>query len=131
MSLPLLVTLRYLARELEARIPEDCLERLEAEAMRTGRLAQELALFGAWAGPGAKLPTAVGRSRRWRDKAFIIGWRLMPSPASVAAAGRIRSTAGWAAWYLGRPVRFVTRRLRTLLGGPAIRGGAGANAPTT
>ena len=116
MSLPLYVTLSYLAHELEAPIPPDRLEQLRGQAMRTGRVTREVALFGAWAGPSAKLPRALRASSRWRDKALIAGWRLVPSPASVAAAGRIRSQSGWPLWYLGRPFRLLARRLRSLAG---------------
>jgi len=116
MSLPLYVTLAYLADELGAPVPSSSLEQLRAESLRTQRVTREIALFGAWAGPGTKLLRAVRASRRWRDKAFIAGWRIMPSPASVAAAGRIRSARGWPLWYVGRPFRFVARRLRSLAG---------------
>ena len=113
-ALPLYVTLAYLAEELGARIPPACIQQLKVEAMKPDRLAHELVLFGIWAGPGTKLARAFRASRDWRERIFILAWRLVPSPSSVVSMGRIRSPGSWLIWYLGRPVRFVVRRLRSV-----------------
>ena len=119
-ALPLYVTLRYLAGELEAPIPETVLRRLGAHAAEQGAVAREVALFGGWAGPGIKMVRVIRSADTWRERAFVVRWRLAPSPTALLSVGLIRARWQWPRFYVSRPFRFVWRRVRILLVGRAL-----------
>jgi hypothetical protein len=124
---PLSATLGYLADELDASLPATVIAALQAHARKEGRLEREIALFGAWAGPGAKLGRALRDAGSHSERAFLLRWRILPSPAGLVASGRARSRVGWLHWWLGRPFRFAMSRLRRAPSGPS-NGGSSATA---
>ncbi|MBA3583167.1 MAG: nucleotidyltransferase family protein [Gemmatimonadetes bacterium] len=126
--LPLQVTLGFMARELEAAVPAGILERLSFAPRHGDRLAAELALFGAWAGPGRRITHVIARAGSWRERAFVLRWRLIPSPAALVSTGRIRTRGRSPLFYAARPVRFVGRRVRRMMS-PPPRPSSGCSAP--
>jgi len=114
-AIPLNVTLSFLRRELDAPVPEEVLGGLERLALDADRLSREVALFGVWTGPGPKLPQLVLNSDAPRERAFLVRWRVMPTPDSLVAAGRVGSSAWWLPWLVGRPLRYLRNRIRQWL----------------
>lgn len=111
-GLALHVTLEWLARALEAPVPSPVLERLAALARAEDRFGRELLLWGAWAGPDLRLSRFLTRATGWRERAFLLRWRFLPSPQVLVSMRRIRRPAAAPLYYLARPFRMVARKLR-------------------
>ena len=120
-SLPLHVLLRYVARDLEAPIPGRTLSRLAGRAGAEERLSAELALFGAAARPGPKIVPMLKRSGSWRERAFLVRWRFLPSPDALVSAGLIDVRKGAPLFYAARGLRLLARRVTAGGGGRITR----------
>lgn len=77
LSLPLFVLVEYLHSRLDAAVPEDVLKLLSNSAQHASRLDREAALFGASAG----FRQLRASTNQWRSRAFLLRWRLFPTPA--------------------------------------------------
>lgn len=122
-SIPLHVMLGYLSRELGAPIPAGVLSRLASTAgLQSGALL-ELSLLGAWSGPDLSIVRLLRSAGNWKERAFILRWRLAPSPNALLWAGRIRARWHSLPFYLVRPFRFLARRTWSSLSGDAPASG--------
>jgi hypothetical protein len=110
-ALPVELLLRYLAAALDAPVPEPVLAAFATEAARATAVDREVALWGAWAGPDARLGRALRGARTARERAALLRWRVLPRPSALALAGRAESGRGSLRFYLGRPWRLVARGL--------------------
>src|SRR5262249_849097 len=81
LTLPLSVTLAYLAEELDAPIPASFLNRLFAEARKSSAMERDLALFGAHSAPSGSLMNLFRKMKSWRARADMLRWLLLPSPS--------------------------------------------------
>ncbi|MFC2095732.1 nucleotidyltransferase family protein [Candidatus Bipolaricaulota bacterium] len=77
LSLPLFVLIEYLHSELDAAVPYDVLKSLLHQARHARRLEREAALFGA----SASLRQLRSKTSNWRSHAFLLRWRLVPTPS--------------------------------------------------
>lgn len=116
-ALPAWVFARYLARRLEAEIPENALDGLAEAARRTGTVGRELALFGAAMRPGPKLAPFVRRAGSWRERLDVMRWRFAPSPRALVAAGRVGRVSSAPRFYFARPFRSLVRFAGNLVSG--------------
>jgi hypothetical protein len=105
------VLVAYLARALAAPIPDRVLTTLRAAAARATRVDREIALWGAWAVPAARLDRALHAASGAGERASLLRWRVAPGPAALMLAGRETSGRGCLRFYLGRPWRLLARGL--------------------
>jgi hypothetical protein len=123
-ALPVELLLRYLAAALDAPVPDPILAELAAQAARATAVDREVALWGAWAGPDARLGGALRGARSARERAALLRWRVLPRPSALALAGRTESGHGSLRFYLGRPWRLIARGLHRPPRPAAVRPGA-------
>jgi hypothetical protein len=123
LTLPSWVLLRYLQRELDAAIPPAALDRLQNEAKRPDRVAREVSLVGGLRDPRIGVGGLLRSATTARSRRAVIRWLLAPS------AGFLRSHYGesraWPAYYVLRPLRFLSRFLSQLLRAMFSRWGPG------
>lgn len=110
-ALPVTLLLGYLAKALRAPVPEPTLAGLADAATQATSLDVEVALWGAWAVPDARLDRALGSAAGPGERATLLRWRLAPRPAALVLAGRTAPGRGWLGFYLGRPWRLLARGL--------------------
>jgi hypothetical protein len=112
LTLPMLVTLRYLAGELGASVPSAVLERLGRAAERAPVEERDVALRAARTGSCETVTALLRRVHGgWRVRALTATWLLFPSRAYVSEVTAAGSGAGAALHYLGRPVNYVRARI--------------------
>ncbi|HKA56745.1 MAG TPA: nucleotidyltransferase family protein [Candidatus Binatia bacterium] len=104
LTLPLAVTLGYLAEELQAPIPATFLRRLYAAASRATTAEREAALWGARAGARGRYRDLLRLTGDWRTRVFVLRWMLFPSPASLCPTQRVRRSWRSPFSYLSRLV---------------------------
>jgi hypothetical protein len=114
-ALPLAVLLRYLAGELEARIPSVVLERLCAAASTADVAARQVALTGLRAGKRGTFRNQFGATHSWRGRLELVRWMLAPSPTSLRLGEPLRYPSAWPAYYVARPLAYAARRLLSAL----------------
>jgi hypothetical protein len=109
-QLPLALTLRYLAEELEAPVSRRLLTALEDRAASTDRVRLEALLDAAW-------PAARARRRDEDGSVSLKSWvtlyrsRMVPAPSYLRATGQAASPGELLGCYLRRPARALTRRM--------------------
>jgi hypothetical protein len=111
LSLPMYVLLEYLFASLGAAIPLSVLQSLARDAKHVGTAAREAALLGM-RGKHHRLRAAT---RAWRSRAFLLRWRLLPSPSYLRWTYGVQSQSGVLLLYLVRVMRHVVRRTRLVL----------------
>ena len=112
LTLPMLVTLRYLAGELGANVPDAVLERLEAAAARAPEEERDVALRAARTGSCEPVSALLRRVHGgWRVRALTVHWLLFPSRAYVRDIMATRGGAGAALHYLRRPINYLRARI--------------------
>jgi Uncharacterised nucleotidyltransferase len=111
LSLPLYVTLRYLATELDAPIPGTVLDRLAAAA-DADALGREGALHWALTAPNGGVSDLLPRIGGWRARALLLQWLLLPSPRYLRSAYSPRHPRLMPLYYLARPLQYGVRLLR-------------------
>jgi Uncharacterised nucleotidyltransferase len=111
LSLPLYVTLRYLATGLNAAIPEAVLDRLAAAA-DADALGREGALHGALTAPNGGVQDLLPRIGGWRARALLLRWLLLPSPWYMRSAYNPRHPRLMPLYYLARLLQYGHRLLR-------------------
>jgi hypothetical protein len=120
LALPLYVMHEYLSDELHAAIPRSVLETLSRDARHVGLVAHEAALFGA----RREHRQLRSVTRDWRSRAFLLRWRLLPSPSYLRWTYAVRPRSRIPFLYLERAVRYVARRARKTrrfsLGAPRV-----------
>jgi hypothetical protein len=115
LALPLLVMLPYLREQLDSPVPVAFLDRLAQAASRTPPIGRELALHGARLSPRGGFRHLIREAGHWHGRLQVVRWMLSPSRAYVSwVSGRRRS---WlvSAEYVARPVRYGSRRTRSVL----------------
>jgi hypothetical protein len=106
LTLPLLVTLRYLAESLGAPVPAMVLGRLEGAVERAPDVERDVALRAARTGACESVSALLGRVRGgWRVRAMTVLWLLFPSRAYVRNVTGRRGSA--ARHYLERPINYL------------------------
>jgi hypothetical protein len=126
-ALPAMILLTYLARALDAPIPEEALTALGDRARGATRLDKEVALWGAWAGRDAPFSRALRSAAGASERALLLRWRLAPGPDALVLAGRVAPGQGPLRFYLGRPWRIIARGRGRIAG----RGSANGRQPQT
>jgi hypothetical protein len=111
LALPLYVTLRYLAEDLHAPIPEIMLDRLCAAASQTDAMRGEATLATALAGGGLSLKSLARVTGGWRPRALVLKWVLFPSPGYLRSAYHVGHSWLLPFYYVYRPLRYVARRI--------------------
>lgn len=111
LALSLYVMLAYLATYLDAPIPEPVLYSLACKAEHVGRTAREAALFGV----RRSYHGFCSATKDWRSHAFLLRWRLLPTPSYLRWTYGVQSRGGVLLLYFARVVRCVTRRGRLVL----------------
>jgi hypothetical protein len=114
LALPLYVLIRYLADELAAPVPEDVLQKLQGLARQAGSKDREAALFGAVIGLSSANRALFGRTVDGRSRAEVAKYIIAPSPTCMAWSFPQSHWATLPFYYLYRPVRYVTSRVRGL-----------------
>ena len=113
LTLPMLVTLRYLAEELGANVSRTVLERLEAAVGRAPAMERDVALRAARTGSCESVTALLGRVRGgWRVRALTLSWLIFPSQAYVRDVTDRRGGSAVARYYLERPVNYLRARRR-------------------
>jgi hypothetical protein len=120
LALPAYAALSYLRSELEAAVPARVLEQLAAAAW-DDVLGRDHALAAARRGPGGDYSTLWRHSRRWRSRADLLRWLLLPSPGFLRWDCDADESWPLPLWYLYRPLRYGARRW---LARPAPQAGA-------
>ena len=111
LALPLYVTLRYLAEDLHAPIPEIILDRLCAAASQTDVMRGEATLATALAGGGLSLKSLARVTGGWRPRALVLKWILFPSRDYLRSAYHVGHPWLLPFYYVYRPLRYVARRI--------------------
>jgi len=112
LTLPVLVTLRYLADSLGADVPGEVLGRLDAAAARAPDVERDVALRAARAGSCESVTALLGRVQGgWRVRTLTALWLLFPSRAYVRDVMAVRSGMGATRHYLERPVNYLRARV--------------------
>ncbi|MEE8593302.1 MAG: nucleotidyltransferase family protein [Candidatus Bipolaricaulota bacterium] len=101
LALPLDVMLTYLATHLDAPIPDLVLCSLTREATHLGVHGRYHGLRNA--------------TRDWRSRAFLLRWRLFPSPSYLRWKYGVGSRGSVCLLYFARVVRYVARHARLVL----------------
>jgi hypothetical protein len=114
LALPLAALLRYLAVEMEAAVPAGVLDELARVATDADRPAREVALAGLRAGRRGTFRNLSAATRSWAGRVDLVRWMLFPSPVSLRLGEPLRHVRVWPAYYLARPLAYVTRRARRL-----------------
>jgi hypothetical protein len=111
MTVPLYVTLAYLAESLQARVPTTLLERLGDGVRAADALEREVAMRGALAAvPGGSIGF-VHRITDWRERLCFVCRVLFPSPAYLCTVEQVGRSWLLPLHYIFRPVRSVIRTL--------------------
>ena len=108
LALPLYVMLEYLAVELGAPIPRSVLQSLAHDARHVGAAAREAALFGV----RGSYEGLRNVTRDWRSCAFLLRWRLLPSPSYLRWTYGTRSRGEILLLYFERVARYIAQRAR-------------------
>ena len=112
LTLPVLVTLRYLADSLGANVPHAVLARLEAAVARAPAVQRDVALRAARSGSCESVTALLRRVRGgWHVRALTVLWLLFPSRAYVRDVAARRSAAAALLHYLERPVNYLLARV--------------------
>lgn len=111
LSLPVYVMLDYLLVKLGAAIPRPVLQSLARDARHVGATAREAALLGV-RGSHHRFRNAT---RDWRSRAFLLRWRLLPSPSYLRWTYGVGSRSGVFLLYFARVLHYVARRARLVL----------------
>lgn len=118
LTLPLAVSLNYLADQLGAAVPRAMCDRLSAVAAQDGSVGPELALHAARAFAGG-LRQLMGRTPTIRGRATILRHLLLPSIAFLSWATQPRSPRRRAIHaQVFRVARYVARRIPSAV--PAV-----------
>jgi len=112
LELPLHAVLTYLFDELRAPIPSSVLEGLFTAARRSPPLAKEAALLGVRMGAPRSPWTVFTHAGSWRERAFVLRWIALPSPACLRWSRGRGSTRNLLVHYVRRPLRRFMRRMR-------------------
>ncbi len=111
-TLPLLVTLRYLAESLGANIPGAALARLETAAARAPAVERDVALLAARTGSCESVTGLLTRTRGGRRvRALTVLWLLFPSWTYASGVVERRGGAGVLLHYLTRPINYLRARI--------------------
>ena len=110
LTLPLSVTLGYLAKELDAPIPPTFLNRLFGAAAKSSVIEKDLALWAARTASEDGPVTFLRKIKDWRVKALLIQWMLFPSPAYLAWVEQVRCSWLLPLHYVYRPLRYAWHR---------------------
>lgn len=117
LTLPLAVTLRYLAEELGAPVPAVVLKQVERDATRAPAVERDVALRGARLGSGQEQPALLRRiPGGWRVRASVAVWLLFPSRQYVREVMGVRGGVRVWAQYALRPFGYLRDRLRARRG---------------
>lgn len=117
LSLPLCVMLDYLRRELDVEIPEDVLGSLARSASHLGLAAREAALLGVIDNYGQ----ARASTHTWRSRAFLLRWRVLPTPSFLRQVHSIGSRGELLRTYARRAIRGAARQCSFGLGSSRVR----------
>lgn len=109
LTLPLSVTLSYLAEELSAPIPPAVLDRLSS-ASQHDAIKGETALSAALAGTQLDLKRLIQIGGGWRSRALIIKWIVYPSPNYLRSVYHVKYSWLLPFYYVYRPVRYLWAR---------------------
>jgi hypothetical protein len=111
LALPLSVMLGYLAAELQAPIPIAFLERLRRRASQADTVERELALWGAHTSSRGRFKNLLRLTGNWRTRVFVLKWIFFPSPRYLCSVQQLRLSWRLPFYYIGRPLRYVARRI--------------------
>lgn len=111
LTLPLSIMLDYLATAFELPLEQTGLGRIRDAAAQSGRVEQELALWGAFQGCNGDTQQLWHRAQIGYERRALRRWLLMPSLGFLYATAGRHPTLG----YLVRPVRSFARRHLTKL----------------
>lgn len=115
LTLPLYVLLRYLTNELSAPVPDEVLQKLEADARRVQSKDREAALFGAITGLSLARRALFDGSASWQSRFEVAKYILAPSPTCLRWSFPGGHWLTLPLYYLYRPVRYVVSRVRGLV----------------
>jgi hypothetical protein len=111
LTLPALVTLRYLAESLGAAVPPSVLSRLAVAVARAPAVDRDVALRAVRNGTCESVGALLRRARGgWRVRALTVAWLLYPSRAYVRDVASGGDGAGVLLHYLERPLNYLRRR---------------------
>ena len=108
LSLPLFVLVEHLRSRLDAAIPHHVVKSLAHKAQHTGRVAREAALFDA----SARFRQLRSATSNWRSHAFLLRWRLVPTPSYLRWAFREDPLNRRLHLYVRKWIRRVVRSVR-------------------
>jgi hypothetical protein len=100
LSLPLHVTLEFLARDMGAPIPGPSLDSVHAAAQRAPVEGRALALFGAARNPGEHVAAMARMPGGWPSRRLVASSLCFPPPRAVRSAYAIRIPAALPFWYV-------------------------------
>lgn len=106
------VVLDYLARELDAAVPEPVLARLRAAAIQVSPVTRDVALFGARASGRSGLTALLRAAGGPRERLRLLRWLLFPSAAYMRHAYGLAGAAWLPLYYVYRALRYLGARLR-------------------
>jgi hypothetical protein len=110
LTLPALVTLRYLAESLGAAVPPSVLSRLAVAVARAPAVDRDVALRAVRNGTCESVGALLRRARGgWRVRALTVAWLLYPSRAYVRDVASGGDGAGVLLHYLERPLNYLRR----------------------
>lgn len=113
--LPLSVTLSYLAENLDAPVPPTFLTRLSAAAATTNTVEREFAFSATRSSPRGGLRKLFRDAQGWRGRISVLKWMVCPSPSYLRWAEAPRYPWLLPFHYVRRPVRYISRRIGSLL----------------
>jgi hypothetical protein len=107
-ALPLSVALDYLARELDAPIPEAIRERLATET--ADPLERDVALLASRRGGGLRVRSLLASPAPLRHRLTVLRWLVLPSRRYLEWVSGAPLRRGLARLYLERAGRYLARR---------------------
>jgi hypothetical protein len=110
-TLPLLVTLSYLADALAAPIPAGVLTRLRDAESKADRIGREAALFSVQKSARGGLMKILRNCSDWATLASVVKWALFPSPGYLRRVHEIHASWLVPFYYPYRPLRFIVRQI--------------------
>jgi hypothetical protein len=112
LALPLAALLAYLARELDAPVPDAVLAALERAARRADSVGRQIAVEGVRRAARVGLRELARRARSRRDRLALARWLLIPSPGYVRLVSEDHGPRGVLRYCVERALRYARRRLR-------------------
>lgn len=117
LGLQVSIILDYLAKQLDACIPESVLTGFHDTARQSATIGYETALYGLRDSGKGGFRYLFKRGKTWRAKAFILKWMFCPSSAYMRWVQQVSSSWSLPLFYAFRPLKYIISRVWSSLGG--------------